>query len=63
MTARELATHAASKATSARWLCTVGALLMWYVMRAEIDAGTHTTLIATVILSYFQRRDRDNSAG
>jgi hypothetical protein len=58
VTARELATHAGAKATSARWLCTVGALVMWYVMREAIDPGTHTTLIVTVILSYFQRPDR-----
>jgi hypothetical protein len=62
MTARELVTHAASKATSARVLCVVGALGMWYVMRATLSPDTHTVLITTVILSYFNRADRSTNS-
>ena len=58
MTAREVGTHALAKATSARVLCVVGALLMWFVMRNTLTADTHTVLITTVILSYFNRQDR-----
>lgn len=58
MTAKEVGTHALAKATSARVLCVVGALVMWHVMRNTIPAEVHTMLITMVVSSYFNRPDR-----
>lgn len=63
MTAKEVGTHALAKATSARVLCVVGALLMWFVMRNTLSSDTHTLLISTIVLSYFSRPDRKNNTG
>jgi len=53
--------HGMLKTTSARWICTVGAIGIWAYLawNGDLSPEFHGTMIALVIKSYFDRREAE----